>query len=363
VFDVAILGGGPAGCAAAIALRRLGVPRVLVAEASASASVRIGESIPPDTRLVLERLGIWEPFLEEKHEPCLGSCSSWGSEDLGFNDFLFNPHGTGWHLDRARFDVFLARHAEACGATLWRDARYESSRGGRLQFRDGREAAAGFVIDATGLAARYARQQGARRVMLDRLSCVAGFFAAPDFGSHTMLEAVEYGWWYAARIPGGRVAVAVATDAATLKSAHLHTRNGWFVGLASTRHLSGKLRMSRPVLEAPIVRTAPSFRLQEPVGKKWLAVGDAASAFDPISAQGIYKALVTGIEAAGAIATGSLGTYAASVGSRWEDYLRNRAYFYEAEGRWAGAPFWTARRTAKHLVGSQNLIAAQDRVT
>jgi hypothetical protein len=48
------------------------------------------------------------------------------------------------------------------------------------------------------------------------LLCITGFFdlpAAGQFSRLTMLEAVEYGWWYAARLPDNRLAVSVATDA------------------------------------------------------------------------------------------------------------------------------------------------------
>ena len=61
-YDVVIIGGGPAGCATAIALQQLGITNVLVAEASDYSQPRIGESIPPDTRGLFSRLGIWQAF-------------------------------------------------------------------------------------------------------------------------------------------------------------------------------------------------------------------------------------------------------------------------------------------------------------
>lgn len=45
------------------------------------------------------------------------------------------------------------------------------------------------------------------------------------------------------------------------------------------------------------VRPAESSRLDRAAGEDWLAVGDAASAWDPLSSQGVYRALVTGLEA------------------------------------------------------------------
>src|SRR3954452_14772109 len=105
-FDVVIVGGGPAGCATALALAERRSLRVLLVEAGRYQTARVGESIPPDTSAVLQALGIWHDFVREGHAPCLGSCSSWGDVALVYNYFLFNPLGYGLHLERQRFDAF-----------------------------------------------------------------------------------------------------------------------------------------------------------------------------------------------------------------------------------------------------------------
>jgi 2-polyprenyl-6-methoxyphenol hydroxylase-like FAD-dependent oxidoreductase len=109
-FDVVVLGAGPAGCATALSLAQAGISPVLLVGPTRHRHLRVGESVPPDIRLVLDELGLWDEFLKERHETWLGSSSSWGADALGYNDFLFNPLGNGWHLDRARFDGFLARN-------------------------------------------------------------------------------------------------------------------------------------------------------------------------------------------------------------------------------------------------------------
>src|SRR6266536_1623525 len=222
-----ILGGGPAGCAAAIALRRSGVGTVVVAEGGTYESDRIGESVPPDTRRLFARLGLLEAFEREGHEPCYGSCSSWGDDVLGYNDFTVNPNGTGFHLDRRRFDTFLAHRARKAGAHLVTGARFRSVR----PYQEGtgepafvvelrtstgvRRLKASFVIDAMGSGARLARYLGAQRLVHDRFFCATGYFHLHDeaeFTQLTMLEAVPDGWWYAARLPDRRIAVALACD-------------------------------------------------------------------------------------------------------------------------------------------------------
>ena len=358
-YDVAVLGGGPAGCATAVALRRRGVGRVLVVERELDA-VRIGESIPPESRLLLEQLGLWSAFTADGHEPCLGSCSVWGGDAPGYNDFLFNPHGTGWHLDRSRFDALLARAASEAGAELRVGCRFDAAQrdaGGfvlRLTTRAGAAVVrARFVVDATGSRARFATAVGARRHLHDRLSCAAAVLALPaasSFSRLTMLEAVEGGWWYAARLLGARAAVAVASDPEYLTQRALHTREGWLAELARTTHLSPALAGCTFADDAIVVRTAPSSLLDPVAGEGWLAVGDAASAYDPISSQGIYKALLDALEAAKILAARVHGEdrdvapYEAAVAARFADYLANRNYFYDAERRWPDAAFWRRRR-------------------
>jgi hypothetical protein len=88
----------------------------------------LAKAFPPDIRTVLQQLGVWQAFLAQGHEPCLGSCSSWGTDTLGYNDFLFNPLGNGWHLDRRRFDAFLAQEAVKSGVALCMGTRFDGCR-------------------------------------------------------------------------------------------------------------------------------------------------------------------------------------------------------------------------------------------
>jgi 2-polyprenyl-6-methoxyphenol hydroxylase-like FAD-dependent oxidoreductase len=88
-------------------------------------------------------------------------------------------------------------------------------------------------------------------------------------------------------------------------------------------------------------------------------VGDAASCYDPICSQGIYKALQDGLQAADAIAdslsTGDpsgLKRFAASVKARFAEYRANRDYLYGQERRWPLEPFWKRRLAARQPVNA-----------
>lgn len=77
---------------------------------------------------------------------------------------------------------------------------------------------------------------------------------------------------------------------------------------------------------------------------------NAASAYEPVSAQGIVKALCDSEAAADAV-TGFLAgmgeapllAYQDAVFARFRDYLRLRLHLYGLERRWPQSPFWRNR--------------------
>ncbi|HEY2876522.1 MAG TPA: FAD-dependent oxidoreductase [Reyranella sp.] len=355
-----MLGGGIAGCAAALALGQRGIDDVLIVEAGTYDCFHIGETIPPDTRLLLERLRLWDGFADQGHEPCLGSRSAWGADDVGYNDFLLNPHGVGWHLDRRKFGAFLAERAGQSGAEVRSGTRFVAAERGAddtlavlLQMGEELERIpAKFVVDATGLHSRFAKAMGATPLLHDRLLWIGGVLDRPaDLAPSqlTMIEAVEYGWWYAARVPDGRTIVGAITDAETNRRIALHRPGRWLLHLEKTRHMTAWLADCRFGNDRLTIRPAPSFVLDRICGSDWLAVGDAAAAYDPIASQGIHKALSDGLLSAAAIADHLAGIhsafdgYAASITAGFADYLSNRNYLYGSERRWPSSTFWQNR--------------------
>lgn len=361
-YDVAILGAGPAGSTTALALRRSMPARVLLAEASRYRTDRVGESLAPEASHVLHGLGLLEAFRAEGHDVCPGNCSAWGSDVLGHSDFLFGPYGPGWHLDRARFDAFMAGHAAAAGADLRTGLRFtaaeRTSTGFHLRFRstEGQawSARARFVVDATGLAARFARAQGAVRRVADRLLCFVELWrrTSGDTSRLSLLEAAEYGWWYSARLPGARIVTMLATDGPRAGVERLTDDTRRHEVLMATKHVAPRLTACGAQRVTSLQRLAPSVVLDPIEADGWLTAGDAASAFDPLSASGILKALRDGVEAARWLAAAlqgqplAPGAYARAVEARYRTFLDERASFYEGERRWLDAPFWQARAAA-----------------
>lgn len=366
-WDVAVIGGGPAGCATAIALKQRGVESVCICDSGPYPKERIGETVPPDIHASLMSLGLWEGFLKEGHEQCLGSCSSWGSPLLGYNDFLLSPCGAGWRLDRSRFDAFLRRSAAARGVVFFSGVRFhdwlrDDTQGVQLELNasDGTAALlnAAFVVDATGSRSVLARQAGVGQGFLDRLTFIYGFFDISNGASTslmTMLESEEDGWWYAARVPGRRMVVAFATDADIVRNRQLSNGDRWSDLARRTRYVGPWLEGAHFLESSMGAKVAPSFLLERVSGARWLAVGDAAASYDPLSSQGIQKALEDGVRGAEAISRAlafdpnAIAAYGASLNSRFEEYRTNRNYFYGLETRWTDRPFWKRRRARRTL--------------
>src|SRR5258708_21499599 len=155
--DVAIIGGGPAGTATALAVRRAGRTVVIIERLDATRP-RVGETLPPDVRVPLESLGLWPEFLQDGHLPSVGNRSAWGSDELSDRDFIFSPYGSGWHLNRQRFDERLQDSAVSAGVVLIRPTTltpYQSLPDGGWRLELNGPAAlssvtARFVVDASG---------------------------------------------------------------------------------------------------------------------------------------------------------------------------------------------------------------------
>lgn len=352
-YDVLIVGGGPAGAAAAISLAKRG-SSVLLLERSDYRQVRVGETLPPRARLPLEQLGVWEHFVKAEHLPSPGTRAAWGTSEIQTNDFIYNPYGSGWHLDRARFDAMLAQHAAQVGAQVRRGERIThcGRNGGLWRIEsDARVWHSRFLVDATGRTALVARQLGMRRLAYDRLVGIVGIFGPAAGDDRTLVEAAQDGWWYSATVPGGRRVLAYMTDADLVPSPRSRLNAWWEQKLQATIHT--RAACLEWVLESPLrTLAANTCRLARAAGGGWLAVGDAAYAVDPLSSRGIFNALEMGEHAGAAIDQCLLGNprglreYIARVERQFTDYLESRAEYYALEGRWMETPFWRRRQNA-----------------
>lgn len=367
-FDIVILGGGPAGLATAIALKRHAPAHSVAVLARLSApKEKNGETLPPGARSVLAALGLWESFAADGHEPTHASRAAWGSDQPHDNEFILHPDQRGWLLDRPRFDARLVAEARALGVVVcagvnaFECERVPSSAAWRIRASNTEspdsELTARFLVDATGRAALLAERQGATRIADDRLVAISRVLhdVADTFAQNPspLVEACEAGWWFSAPLPDRRAVATFFTDADLARETRARDDAGWEALLEKAPHTRRRLLGAR-FEEAPRLRPADSVILDrlaanDAAGGAWLAVGDAASTFDPLSSHGIVKALRQATFAAYAIADhlrgdgAALEKYAAILRREFSDFLSAKRDFYREENRWPSSPFWRRR--------------------
>jgi flavin-dependent dehydrogenase len=353
--QVAIVGGGPAGLAAAIALAQAGISSHVVERTDYDAP-RVGEHLAPGVKPLFESLGISGLLNDEAHLPCPGVRSVWGSSEVIDKDYLFHPNGQGVNLSRPEFDKALADCAARAGVAVATGGKVlhlsRSRRDWVLTYArrdDQYVVTADFIIDATGRAASIAKRLGARPLIFDDLIGVAAPLTTMSEDRRVYIEALECGWWYSAKLTSDKLITVFMTDSDLLGLA-AERAQVWDAMVAKSPLTRARLDpRSRP--DHLQVRTARSQCLDKMHGDAWLAVGDAAMSYDPLSSEGISKGIEWGRKAAQATAAWIKGDR--SAGSRYAEeatrtfsaYLHQRHVYYAAEKRWAGSPFWQRRQS------------------
>jgi flavin-dependent dehydrogenase len=356
-FDVVIAGAGPAGAATAISLADFAPElRVGIADAPATDGLRVGETVSPQVKPLLQHLGLWPAFEADRHRPSYRTMSAWGGPELVSNEFLFQTHQVGWRLDRARFDTMMRTEAAARASFIAAkvDAVVREQSGWGIGLSDGSRHTARFVVDATGRGSVVARAQGVRLDTRDRLAASVMLFEhAYDDGAGLLIETFGGGWWYTAALPDDRRIVACMSDADLVRPLGIGNLQGWLKALGETRHVCPALGAARP-FGSPVLRAAGSRAIMRDTALPLLCVGDAASCFDPVSGQGIFKALRGGIFASYAIADalrggdqGPVERFRAFAADEFATYRDTLSHYYGLEQRWPDRPFWRRRTGVK----------------
>lgn len=377
-WDVLIVGGGPAGAAAAITLARQG-RRVLIVEKRTTQVVKFGESLPPAAvRPVEALLGSLEAIDLPAHgiHKTAGNISCWSSAQPEVADFFYTPTGFGLGIDRARFDNALLQKARADGAVLQSSKFIQCRRKPQgwvvdLQSKAGREQHhADYLIDASGRRSVVAAGLGIARQQQECLFALGRRFITheDDNDCYTRIEATPQGWWYSNRLPSDgngagqnvtRRMVVFHTDRDLSSLREAATVDGFDRLLRQSPQLNACLQKHRYQPDGNIHGVnAGGERLSQFAGDGWLAVGDAAQAYDPLSSQGITKGLTSGVMAGQLLgyALNSLRQhghrnadipllkrYADEQERLWAGYVRQCQYYYRSQPNWSDQPFWKRR--------------------
>jgi geranylgeranyl reductase family protein len=334
-FDVLIIGGGPAGSAAAITAARAGLKVVLFEKGPYGRDKVCGDGLTPRAIGALDDLGI-DHSVAHKIDGLRMITGKKQRELLWPTTARFPNHGAVW--PRQRFDNHLLDVAIASGA----DVRFESEALPVLE--DGRAVGvsvgtetfrAPFIILAAGAQGMAAKMLGAERDPNEPFGLAIRAYAPTPRHAERHLEAClslsdehgvavpGYGWMFPAGDGTVNIGVGALSTMKGFKKLNLNklldqyaalVRDSWSLGDYIEKPRAWRLPMSCTKRHGP----------------GWVAIGDAAGFVNPMNGEGIDYGLESGmlaVERFLADPNTASESYNELVGERFDAFLRTGRRF------------------------------------
>jgi flavin-dependent dehydrogenase len=316
--DAVVLGAGPAGCAAAIALARRG-RSVLLLDRDPEPRFKIGESLLPWNRPIFAELGLLEKIegagFQRKYGALFTNERTGGVRQVDFRDAWDASMPSAWQVKRREFDGLLAAHAAESGVTVRRgvaadEVLFDGRRATGVRVRgpgEPEEIRARVVVDATGQAALLASRLKIRRQdsNLRKAALYAHYTGAwraeGERAGDILLPFLPDVWYWAIPFSDGSTSVGAVFAPAVLATLEGRTNLERFEELLSRsakmrEYLSGASRASDVGSVSDYSFTSTRYG-----GDGWVLAGDAATFLDPVFSTGVFLGMSAGLRAAKSI--------------------------------------------------------------
>ena len=328
IYDVAIIGGGPAGSTAATLLAKAG-RRVIVFEREKFPRFHIGESLLPFSVQTFDRLGVREKldraFLPKFGGEIMAACGTKGVK-FYFKDGFRSQRDRAYQVTRSEFDELLLDHSRENGAEIRQETEVEriefTDEHVDLYWRDARRRVPKIMgHDSASSSANVGRSRA--RYLLDcsgRQTILGSLFNLKKTYDHLQKFSVFAHYENIGRLPG--------RDATLIRMVRGLDRWFWMIPLTETRTSIGvvmdtttfratklppEIALEKFVTEQPLmaermknaIRVSPvystgdfSYRNIRLFGDRWLLAGDAAGFIDPVFSSGVFLAIMSAEKAA-----------------------------------------------------------------
>jgi flavin-dependent dehydrogenase len=343
------VGGGPAGTATAIRLARAGVDTALFERAAAPQWRACGVYTSPLTRGGLTEIGLEEAELDALLRPVPAMVVE--TIDGATCELDYRRNGSAWGADRVRLDAAMLARAREAGADVRERTTVRSIEPGTSPFAvDGNRGRMASVLEVSGptgverwsarivvgadgpgslVARAFGVQRSARHLRRAGLTAHVREPRRETAADEPRMAYMVIGrGWYCGLcpVPGGRVNVGIVIGERHLRQAL--SRGDRPAGIV--RRILGALPpphaslAAEPIEDHVAVALPLANRVARRSGPGFLLVGDAQGFVDPLSGEGLHRALVSAELAAAAVVQG-LGT---SREPSFDDYDRRlRARF------------------------------------
>ncbi len=293
--DVFVVGGGPAGLAAALAARRQGLNVTVADCAVPPIDKACGEGLMPDSLEALRALGVEIGSVE----------TGWfrgirfvGGEEMADADF---PRGRGRGMRRVLLHRILLRAAQDAGISMHWGARVSAVRDGAV-LMDGRAVRCRWIVGADGQNSRVRRWAGlAGAREYERRIGFRRHFRVEPWSEYVEIYWGRHSQAYVTPIAGHEVCVAVMAKkpAGTFAAA-----------LEEFPALLRRLGAAPPTTEVRGAVTVTR-RLKAVTRGQFALIGEASGSTDAITGEGLAMAFRQAVALGSALAEGELGGYEA----------------------------------------------------
>ena len=370
-FDVAILGGGPAGSTAASMLRKYNPAlSVVVLDKETFPREHVGESQLPPIGGILEEMGVWDRVEACNFPVKVGATYRWGrTKDLWDFDFIpmkklpdMPRPGTydetrrrlACQVDRYQDDKVLLDRARELGADV-REAtsvakiHVDGDKVAGFELAGGQTITARHYIDGSGSAALMRRALGVEVDVPTKLKNIAvwNYWNNPEweqtlgkYATRVLVLSLGYGWIWFIPLSKTRVSIGLVCPAERYRASGLEFGALYEKALKDEPLVAELTRNATH--EGKLAATKDwSFVASRVVGENWFLAGEAAGFADPILAAGLTLTHLSAREAAYTILELERGRHNPKWLKRWyqhnqrtrvTQHIRFADFWYSANG-------------------------------
>ncbi len=313
MYDVAIVGGGPAGSTAATLLARAG-RRVVVLEREKFPRFHIGESLLPFSTQTFDRLGVREKldrtFLPKYGGEIVAACGTRGVK-FYFKDGFRSRRDRAYQVTRSEFDKLLLDHSRDNGAEVREETEVK-----KIAFKPDRvtidiETSTGvsetlearYLLDCSGRQTVLGNFYNLKRTYdhLQKFSVFAHYenVDRADGIDGTLIRMVRGldRWFWMIPLTQTRMSIGVVMDSATFRAMKLSPEAALEKCIAEQPMVFERMKRAERV--SPVYSAGDySYRNAKFSGDRWLLAGDAAAFIDPVFSSGVFLAIMSAEKAA-----------------------------------------------------------------
>lgn len=351
--DVIIVGKGIAGLVLSLLLKRKGIQHLVLDRKSKKKHFALAETLPPSSMPLLHSLGLIKIFEKNAIRKTYGYHSMWGNTRILNNNFFSQlSYKNGLKIDK---QAIVDDLEQLCNENV---ISYDkmlnmiiSKEEVIVEVENNHQKeiiTAKMIIDATGRNRAILKKLNIPIRLYDNLisfSCHLPRIEHPKLTYDVFVESFEDGWGIISGLDEKTNVLSIFTNRENLVQLKLRDYSDWQSVLSKTTLLKDFLVEQS---EVKIIGSDANSSIANYLsGENWLAVGDAALSFDPLSSHGIANAIYTVREASDAIESYILTgdrkgfvAYSKTLFSIFDSYYMVKNELYRSESRWMESSFW-----------------------